>query len=784
MSADERPSVGEDPTVLMLGKGWFPDQLGGLNRYFRDLLEHQPEATGVVIGPARENPERVAAVSRHDAWLPRRLLAFRAAARHGAQDAAVIDAHFALYALLPLLSRRLRAVPVVVHFQGPWAEENVAQGDSSALRRSLRRALERTVLRRAQRVIVLSSAFRRLCVERYRVLPWRVRVEPPGVDLERFSPGDRAEARDWFGLASCSFIAVAVRRLVPRMGLDVLLDAWSQALPDLPPQARLLIAGDGPLRGELEQRIALGGLQDSVHLLGRVDDDVLVAAYRAADVGIVPTRSFEGFGLVVIEAAACGTPTIVTQVGGLPEAVAGLDESLAVAPGDVPALARRIAQAARAGGLPSRDKTRRFAEGYSWPAVVNRNRAVQREALAPETAARRIRVVYLDHVGQLSGGEIALLRLVPLLTDVEPHVVLAEDGPFAEALVQAGISIEVLPMPERARALRKDNVTTRTIPFGAVVTTTAYILRLALLLRRLRPDLVHTNSLKAGVYGSIAARLAGIPVVWHVRDRISNDYLSLAAVRILRVMTGRLPTAVIANSESTMATLSPRVKSVIVRSAVPARHAPRDRYERASGPLTIGMIGRIAPWKGQDLFLRAFAQAFPTGDTRCVIVGAAMFGEDAYAQRLCVLVQELGIQGRVEFRGFQVDVWQELACIDILVHASVTPEPFGQVILEGMAARVPVVAAAAGGPAEIVDHDDNGLLYPIADEAALARAIAELARDPERRARLVLGGLMTVAEYDPGKTAMRLQELYREISGRTVNGSILVPRASRRRWRL
>ena len=755
----------------MLGKGWFPDQLGGLDRYFRDLLEHQPEAVAVVVGPAGARPARVTAVSRHDVPLPRRLLTFAAAARRAAVDADVVDAHFALYALLPLLSRRVRALPAVVHFQGPWAQENVAQGDASALRRVLRRTLECAVYRRAARVVVLSSAFRRVLVEQYRVSPWRVRVEPPGVDLRRFSPGDRATARARLGLGDGCFVAVCVRRLVPRMGLDLLLDAWAQARARLAPGARLLIAGDGPQRAELEQRIARAGL-DGVTLLGRVGDDALVDLYRAADVGVVPTRCFEGFGLVVLEAAACGTPTIVTRVGGLAEAVAGLDCSLAVTPDDAPALALRLTQAAQAGGLPSRAATRRFAEAHSWQRVVARNRAVQREALAPDAAHRRMRVVYLDHVAQLSGGEIALLRLLPHLTEVEAHMVLAEDGPFADALVQAGISTEVLPLAERARGLRKDRVAARTVPVAAIAATAWYILRLALHLRRLRPDLVHTNSLKAGVYGSIAARLAGVPVVWHVRDRVASDYLPRAAVRLVRFMTAKLSSAVIANSHATMRTLDPRARPVLVYSVVPeALIAPRDELQRPAGPRTIGMIGRLAPWKGQDLFLRAFAEAFPDSDARCVLVGAAMFGEDAYEQQLHNLVDELQLDGRVEFRGFRSELWSELARMDILVHASLIPEPFGQVVLEGMAAKVPVIAADAGGPAELVDHDINGMLYPMGDGAALATTMRSLAGDEPRRKRLTAGGTATVSAYHPNVIAARMQALYRDVLEETPAGA-------------
>lgn len=770
---DDRPSLpataeAQHPAVLMLGKGWFPEQLGGLDRYFRDLLEHLPEARGLVVGPAPGSPDRVMTASSHDAPLPARLLALWKAART-ARGAAVVDAHFALYALVPMLAGPLRRLPAVVHFQGPWADENVAAGDGSPTRRSLRRGLERLVYRRAERVVVLSSAFRRILVERYRVSPWRVRVEPPGVDLVRFSPGDRKRARLELGIAQEVFAAVAVRRLVPRMGLDVLVEAWARALPDLPEGAQLLIAGEGPERGPLAAQIERLGLTDSVRLLGRIDDAALLDLYRAADVGVVPSRSFEGFGLIVIEAAACGTPTIVTQVGGLPEAVDGLDRSLVVAAEDPDALARRIVTASGPGGLPTRAATRRFAEGFSWEGVVQRHRAVLREAVAPEVAARPMRVVYLDHVAQLSGGEIALLRLLPHLDEVQPHVILAEDGPFADSLVQAGISTEVLAMGETARGLRKRNVTAAALPGAAIVSTATYIVRLAIRLRRLRPDLVHTNSLKAGLYGSVAARLAGVPMIWHVRDRISEDYLPKPAVRLVKLMTRRLTSAVIANSRSTMKTLDAAVEPIVLYSVFPdALTLPDSQEPRDRDQVTVGMIGRLAPWKGQDLFLRAFAEAFPSGRERCVLVGSAMFGDDEqdYEARLHDLTRELGIEDRVEFRGFRTDVWAELARLDILVHASLTPEPFGQVILEGMAAGVPVVAADAGGPAEIVHDGVNGVLYPMGDRSALAGALKDLAHDIARRDRLANGGLASLPAYHPDAVAERLQQLYRTIIDR------------------
>ena len=139
----------------------------------------------------------------------------------------------------------------MLHFHGPWADETVALGESSRARRGARRLLERAAYHRADEAIVLSSAFRQVLVERYGVSPWNVNVEPPGVDSGRFSPVRGRPRGGASSFRSRVFVAVAVRRLVPRMGLESLVHAWAAAVDRLPAPATLLIAGDGPLRSKL-----------------------------------------------------------------------------------------------------------------------------------------------------------------------------------------------------------------------------------------------------------------------------------------------------------------------------------------------------------------------------------------------------------------------------------------------------------------------------------------------------------------------------------------------------
>ncbi|MHB8240559.1 MAG: glycosyltransferase family 4 protein [Solirubrobacteraceae bacterium] len=742
----------------MLGMGWFPSTLGGLDRYYRSLYEQLPEATGVVLGPAADTPASLTVVSREQAPLWHRLLAYWRAARAAIPDAEVVDMHFALYAALPMLLGGRGDRRAVFHFHGPWADEHLASGTSSRLGFALRSRLERMVLARADAHVVLSGAFRRVLVERYGIAPWNVRVLRPGVDLDTFTPEGHGAARERLGVAEGAFVAVCVRRLVARMGIGVLLDAWGRIAAELPPGSLLLIAGDGPLR---EQLAARGAEHPGVRLLGRVTDSELVDLYRAADVAVVPSISFEGFGLVVLEAAACGTPSVVSDLGGLPEVAAPLEPSLVVAAGDAEALAERLGRAA-AGELPTREETRRYAEGFAWQEVAARHRALYR-SLRSGTRDERTRVVYLDHIARLSGGEIALLRLLPHLREVDAHVILGEDGPLAQRLQQEGISVEVLPISSAARDLRRDTVRPGAASPLAALHTLAYVIRLAVRLRRLRPDLVHTNSLKAGVYGSLAAKLAGVPLLWHVRDRIADDYIPKPAVRLVRMLVRHLADGVGANSQATLETLSPATLRR-PHAALPDSVLAPDRA-RTLDPhaITFGMVGRIAPWKGQDLFLRAFAATFPQGDERAVVVGSAMFGEEPYESALHELAEQLGLSDRVEFRGFREDVWTELAGFDVLVHASVIPEPFGQVVLEGMAAGLAVIAPDEGGPAAVIADGDTGRLFRSRDAEALAGAMRALGESRSERERLGAQAALAVAEYHPDALAPRWEALYREV---------------------
>ena len=370
--------------------GWLPDQPGnGLDQVFYALARHLPDAgvhvDGVVMGQGpgeRGSSRRIEHAAPTSAPLPRRLRGVRTATRTlvDARPPDLVAAHFALYAapVLDTLSR----YPFVMHFHGPWAYESEAEAEAS-WKVALKSVVERTVYRRAARFIVLSSAFRRLLVERYGVAADRVRIVPGGVDVDRFATGlARRAARERLGWPTDRPILLAVRRLVRRVGLDRLIDAIDR-VRQRHPDVLLYIAGKGPLRDVLARQIQERGLADHAQLLGFVPDEDLPFAYRAADLSVVPTIAHEGFGLIVVESLAAGTPPLVTPVGGLPEVVRDLSPALIMQDASSDSIAEHLTAALRGDlTLPSAEDCRAFAaRHYAWPVIARQTRTVYEEVV-------------------------------------------------------------------------------------------------------------------------------------------------------------------------------------------------------------------------------------------------------------------------------------------------------------------------------------------------------------------------------------------------------------------
>lgn len=373
--------------LLHLGLGWFDDRGGGLERYQHGIcVAHAGLGLDVTAWVQSrcpiddDQPYPVVAYASPDS--PRgtklRQLQNLATERFRDRDFTFVSHHASVSSsLVPLL----RDIPHVVHFQGPWADEAAIEG-APWWKTFLQRRAERKAYHSADRIITLSDAFSNLIVERYGVSPDVVRVVPGAIDAAAADPCiSRSEARQRLGWPLSRPILISIRRLVKRVGVDVLIEV-TRLLTAKHPDLLVLIGGTGPLKPDLEAAIERYGLAQNVRLLGFVPDDLLSTAYAAADYSIVPTQALEGFGLVTLESMATGTPAIVTPVGSLPEVCGPLCESLVLPGKSAQAMAEGLDQILRGKTkLPDAEACQRYVkENYDWGVIAPRVLEVYREA--------------------------------------------------------------------------------------------------------------------------------------------------------------------------------------------------------------------------------------------------------------------------------------------------------------------------------------------------------------------------------------------------------------------
>lgn len=289
-------AIGHRPTVLTKGAPGKPD--------------HE-RAEGVEIYRYRGNPLKLFSCVRE-------------ISRRGRVD--VMEFHHPYTSALARLA--LRDVPAVYNFHSPWGEEyGMRSRDKGAgplvsfLGGAVRKQVERRVLKSSSLIL---NASRYMHDKLLQTHGQESRIVPLGVDLDEFRPAaDRALPRESLGVAADRFLVLTVRNLVGRMGLENLVEA-AAAVVKAEPRALFIIGGSGYLRGKLAEQIKQRGLSENVRLEGFIPDAALVDYYQAADLFVLSTTALEGFGLVTLEALACGTPVLATPVAATPEILTAL----------------------------------------------------------------------------------------------------------------------------------------------------------------------------------------------------------------------------------------------------------------------------------------------------------------------------------------------------------------------------------------------------------------------------------------------------------------------------
>jgi len=404
-----------------------------------------------------------------------------------------------------------------------------------------------------------------------------------------------------------------------------------------------------------------------------------------------------------------------------------------------------------------------------------------------------MRVAYLNPSGQLGGAEACLLDLLASLREAEPgwplRLIVASEGPIVSKARTLGVMTTVVPFPPSlarlgdaglgsAGARHIDRIVLLQNLLSAVPAVAAYVRRLRCAIKDLAPDVVHTNGFKMHILG-VWSRPQRTPMIWHVHDYVRPRPIM---ARMLRKYA-RHCSAVVTNSKSVaddvQSICGGELKVYPVHNAIDLdRFAPTGSTldldalaglpPAEAGTVKVGLVGTIGFWKGHTVFLRALSLLPPSLPVRGYVVGGALYQTDRSQHDVGALrrfATQLGISHKVGFTGFAEEPAAAMRALDIVVHASTRPEPFGLVIVEAMACGRAVIVSQAGGAAEIIAEGINALGHAPGDATGLADRITQLATNAKLRAELGKAGRATAERhFDRARLATELIPIYREVT--------------------
>ena len=366
-----------------------------------------------------------------------------------------------------------------------------------------------------------------------------------------------------------------------------------------------------------------------------------------------------------------------------------------------------------------------------------------------------MRVLYVNHTAEVSGAEHSLLSLLAALPETVRPSVGAPRGRLSAAVEDLGIP--VTPLTGTSGSLRLHPLHTP----RALAELSAAAWQVRRLARRQRPEVVHANSIRAGIVLALA-RLAPAATVVHVRDCLPPGPVATATLRLIAATA----TTVLANSRYTaraVETAAPHARLEVVHNPVDLARWDPARIDRARARarlgvagerrLLLGVVAQLSPWKGQDTAIEALRLLCDEGiDAHLLLIGSTKFLDRAtrfdnrdYLARLHALVADAGLQERVSWLGEREDVPELVRALDVLLLPS-WEEPFGRALIEAMALGVPVLATEVGGPPEIIQEGRGGYLLAPREPYAWARAIRCLAENPEHARRVGCAGRRRVEQ--------------------------------------
>ncbi len=379
-------------------------------------------------------------------------------------------------------------------------------------------------------------------------------------------------------------------------------------------------------------------------------------------------------------------------------------------------------------------------------------------------------ILHISTGAELGGAERVLLDLVRSLDRerFRVHVLVPRRGRLTEALEEVGISPLVVEYWGRGHRLGRYSSWRE---YASALRSLPHVGRTLIELARFvneRPiALIHAHGIKAQMFSAALAPFVHAHLIWHVHDFLRHRRFW----RFFHALSRTIPEVVLVPSRAVACEFSDHPNVLVIPNGVDLREfSPASK--RTGERQRVGMIGAFAPWKGQRVFLQAAEQVSRTmPEVEFLIVGDELYdttGHQGFRKELEREVAERGLSSRVRFTGFRVDVAATLRELDVVVHCSLEPEPFGRILIEAMACGLPVIASRGGATEEIVREGETGLLVPPGEASPLAEAMVALLRDPTRRARLGRAARTWVERaFDLRAQVRRVEVLYDSLLSET-----------------
>jgi len=615
---------------------------------------------------------------------------------------------------------------------------------------------DRVLSKSTDKIIAVSKKVRLFYIEKAGIEKDKLITIYNGVASKKtgIEAGDRLKKRKELDLGSKDKIIAVIGRLVEQKGHIYFLEAMKKISSEIP-KLKALIIGDGPLKNRLMDKARELGLEGKVIFTGIRED---ISEILPLIQFLVMPSLYEGLPIVALEAMAQGKPIIATEVGGIPEAVLHNKTGILVPPGNPSLLAESIIQLTESCELRKsfgKEAKKLVREQFDLKQMLKHTQAIYDEASNPKKQLKILLII--DSLGY-GGAETQAIEL-------------------AKSIDKNKFNLKVISLDKDRRDLLPElvhnNISVSLIDQKGKFCIPTFI-NLFKIIRKEKPDIIHTYLFTASFYGRIVGKLLGVPIIIH-SERSPENWKKksyILADRLLAKWTSHfLANAKIIKQSLISRERIPEGKIRVIHNGIDLNkfnnnlskqkiNLIRKALNIQNGGPTVLIIGRLSAEKGHKIFLQSAQYVLAHIPKANFLV----IGDGELRKNLTEQVGQMGLDNRVIFAGNKNNVPEILKVVDVVVSGSFY-EGCSNAILEAMAAGRPIVATNVGDNSYLMKNNENGLLIPAGNSRIMAWAITKILLDKKLAGKMGKKGRERVEKhFNLQKMVRATEDFYQELA--------------------